>query len=69
MGSVLPAEGCGGVSQAAEMGGMHAQVCTSFSITARRCPWGCVRMWFSSVVLPEPRNPVITCAPPHRRNQ
>jgi len=28
---------------------------------AMRLPWSCVRMWFSSVVLPEPRNPVMTC--------
>ena len=33
---------------------------TSFSMTASRCPWSCVKMLFSSVVLPDPKNPVIT---------
>ena len=32
----------------------------SFSITANFLPCCCVRMWFSNVVLPEPRNPVST---------
>lgn len=32
----------------------------SFSMTAMRLPCCCVRMWLSSVVLPEPRNPVTT---------
>ncbi len=31
-------------------------------MTAMRCPWSCVRILLSSVVLPEPRNPVMTCA-------
>ena len=30
------------------------------SMTAMRWPWSPWRMWFSSVVLPEPRNPVMT---------
>jgi hypothetical protein len=34
----------------------------SFSITANFLPCCCVRMWFSNVVLPEPRKPVSTCA-------
>lgn len=36
-------------------------ILASFSMIARRCPWSCVRMLFSSVVLPEPRKPVMTC--------
>src|SRR5436853_965630 len=32
----------------------------SFSITAMRCPCGCARMRFRSVVLPAPRKPVRT---------
>jgi len=32
----------------------------SFSMTAMRCPWLAVRMWFTSVVLPEPRKAVST---------
>jgi hypothetical protein len=33
---------------------------TSFSITAMRFPCWLVKMWFSRVVFPLPRNPVIT---------
>lgn len=33
----------------------------SFSITAMRRPWSARRMWLSSVVLPLPRKPVMTC--------
>lgn len=30
-------------------------------MTAMRRPWASFRMWFSNVVLPEPRKPVSTC--------
>ena len=43
------------------------QCLTSFSITAMRLPWLLVSMLFNRVVLPEPRNPVMTCEKAGRR--
>ena len=38
-----------------------ARRCTSFSMTAMRRPWFCLRSEFSKVVLPEPKKPVMIC--------
>ena len=66
----MPDGSHGALSSSRLMRQVHLQGCnemhpaascsTSFSMTAMRCPWFCVRMLFSSVVLPEPRKPVIT---------
>ena len=42
----------------ADEGVVDGDAPNSFSITAMSLPWSPLRMWLTSVVLPEPRKPV-----------